>query len=728
MRIAPAFVIAAILVLCAANPCDAAVDLSRDMERLARLRDAMDVQADRIDYAEGDRRIVASGAVRIALGARTLFADEVSVDLDDQIVVATGQVILVEGTDVLEGDRIEYNYRTNTGVITNGRGTIGSGVSFSGVEIRREGERQFAVREGRFTACRVCQPESAKPWWEFRASEATIYQDEWIASRNTSFWIKGIPALYSPVFALPIGPRRTGFLIPRFAYGNSDGFTIKQPFFWAVSRSQDATLTTIYRTKRGFEFDGQYRYILDERSRGELRGRYLHDWESGQESPDRGEAHWLHDQILSPTWRFKADANYQSDIAVVRDFVDNSVAERTQPTLQSNVFLAQTTPRYMFQTLVAVTEALTNVGEQWFSRLPELQFQWLPAPVFGLPLVAEGNTTAAYFQRSGSEDAGRFDLYPILHLPLPVFPWLTSTTSLGFRETAYTATAQPGGDTNRFLADLGQRFGSTFLRRFEAPGLGFTRLTHIVDANVRYQYVPWVDQQSFLQFDSVDFVSPQNRLTFQLANRLMGRSQTADGAVRTYEVASLTIAQSVNLQPTTREFSDVYLEALTPERVDQAVKDPRPLTNGFTRATERRLSNLVFQAAFRPLPAVGLSGTVALNVEQIEVEGVNSGVEGRIREDLTLTVGQSYLRDRQVDGIVATIVWKATKNVALDLLTRYDVHSGTFLENTVNARVGTCCWEVGLRFTRRTQGPGQPDENSVQVTFDLKASAPAAAR
>jgi LPS-assembly protein len=728
MRIASALVIAVILGLYAVDACDAAADLSRDMERLERLREAVDVQADRIDYAAGDRRIVASGAVRIALGARTLFADEVSVDLADQIVAATGQVVLVEGTDVLEGDRIEYNYRTNTGVITNGRGTIGSGVSFSGTEIRREGERQYAVKEGRFTACRVCQPEPTRPWWEFRASQATIYQDEWIASRDTSFWIKGVPALYSPVFALPIGPRRTGFLIPRFAYGNSDGFAIKQPFFWAISRSQDATLTTIYRTKRGFEFDGQYRYILGERSRGDLRGRYLHDWESGQESPDRGEAHWLHDQMLSPTWSFKADANYQSDIAVVRDFVDKSVAERTQPALQSNVFLAQTTPQYMFQALVAVTEGLTAVGEQWFSRLPELQLQWLPTPVFGLPLVAEGNTTTAYFLRSGFEDAGRFDLYPVLRLPVPVFPWLASTTSLGFRETAYTAAARPGGDRNRFLVDLGQRFGSTFLRRFEAPGFGFTRLTHVVDAAVQYQYVPWVDQQSLLQFDSVDFVSPQNRVTFQLTNRLMGRSQAADGAVRTYEVASLTVAQSVNLQPTTREFSDVYLEALTPERVDQAVKDLRPLPNGFTRATERRVSNLVFQAALRPLPAVALYGTVALNVEQIDVEGINSGVEGRLWEDLTLTLGQSYLRDRQVDGIVATMAWKATKNIALDLLTRYDVHSGTFLENTVNARVGTCCWDVGLRFTRRTRGAGQSDENSVQVTFDLKASASVSAR
>jgi LPS-assembly protein len=728
MRSAPAVVIAVVLGLCVANACEAASDLSRDMERLESLRDAMDVQADRIDYAESERRIVASGAVRIALGARTLFADEVSVDLDDQILVASGQVILVEGTNLLEGDRIEYNYRTNTGVITNGRATVSPGVSFSGVEIRREGERQYSLKEGRFTACRACQGESAAPDWEFRASEATIYQDELIASRNTSLWIKGVPTLFSPALVFPIGPRRTGFLLPRFAFGNSDGFTIKQPFFWAISRSQDATLTTIYRTKRGFELDGQYRYILGERSRGELRGRYLHDWESGDQPPDRGEGHWLHDQILSPTWTFKADANYQSDTTVVRDFVDNSVVARTQPTLQSNVFIAQTTPQYMLQGLVAVTEGLTNVGEKWFSRLPELQFQWLPAPVFGLPLMAEANTTAVFLARTGADDAGRLDLYPLAHLPLPVFPWLTSTTSVGLRETAYTAAAQPGGNTNRFLVNLGERFGSTFLRRFEAPGFGFTRLTHVVDSSVQYQYVPWVDQQSLLQFDSVDFVSPQNRLTFRLTNRLIGRSQAADGGVQTYEVASLNIAQSLNLQPKTREFSNVYLEALTPERVDQAVKDLRPLTNGFTRATERRLSDLVFQAAVRPLPNIALHGTVAVNVEHIGVGAINTGLEVHLRDDLTVEAGQSYVRERQVDGLVAKILWKATKNIALDLLTRYDIRSNTLLEETATVRLSTCCWEMGLRYTHRIRGPGQSDENMVQVTFDVKMPTVAAVR
>jgi hypothetical protein len=206
----------------------------------------------------------------------------------------------------------------------------------------------------------------------------------------------------------------------------------------------------------------------------------------------------------------------------------------------------------------------------------------------------------------------------------------------------------------------------------------------------------------------------------------MGRSPGPSGEPRTYEVATLSVTQSVNLQPKTREFSDVFLQALTPERVDQAVENLQPLPNGFTRATERRLSNMVFQTGIRPQPAVALYATVAVDVERPSVEGVNSGVEFQLWDSVTVEAGQSYVRDRQLDGIVARILWRVTQNLSLDLLTRYDLRSSTLLENTASLRFATCCWEVGLKYTYRNRGPEQTDQNDVQVTFSLKVpNAPA---
>lgn len=727
MRVVPAILFALFLGLGLAMACEAAGDLTRDLDRLNRLREAVNVDADRIDYDETERKVVASGKVRIVLGNRLLFADEVSADLDDQIFVATGHVILMEGFDRLEGDRIEYNYRTNQGVISNGRGTIAPGISFSGIEIRREGERQYSLKDGSFTSCRACESESSTPDWEFRAGEATIYQDEWIASRDTSFWIKGIPAMYSPVLALPIGPRRTGFLIPRFSYGGRDGFGVKEPFFWAISPSQDATFMPIYRTKRGFELDGEYRYVLDENSRGTLSGRYYYDLLSGNQPANRGDGRWVHDQVLSPTWTFKANAQYQSDRSVNRDFIDNTTAERTQAVLDSVAFVSQSTPDYLLLGLLETAEDLSGPATNWTTRLPEARFQWLPAPLFGLPLLAEGNTSAVFFTQSHTTGTGRFDLYPALHLPFELSRWLRAATSVALRETAYTSAEQPGGNTNRFLAEAGQQFESRFARRFDQPGFGFQRLTHVVEPSVGYLYTPWVGQQSLPQFDLADFISGQSRVTYRLANRLMARREEG-GEVRNYELASLSIAQSVNLQPQTRQFSNIYLEALTPERVDQAVTDVRPSIKGWSEARERRLSNLVFQGSLSPLPSLSLYGAVALDVEQPNMEGVNSGVVVRLLDSLTLDVGQTYVRSLSTDGLVGKLLWRVNQAVSLDWLTRYDIRSNTFWENTVHLRFSTCCWGVTLKFTNLAQAVGVPGQSSVQATFDLKSPTATTAR
>lgn len=697
----------------------AADDLRMDLNRLQRLRDAVQVDADSVEYNEAQRKVAAKGNVHIVLEGRSLFADEVSVDLDDQTLVATGHVILMEGLNRLEGDRIQYNYRTNLGVVTNGRGQLGPGVSLSGVEIRREGERTYRILDGRFTPCRACQPEPQTPDLELRAKEATAYLDDMVVARNASLWVKGIPALFSPIIGFPIGPRRTGFLIPNFGYGNADGFVVKQPFFWAISPSQDATLTPIYRTKRGLDFLADYRYLLSEHSRGEMTGRYLYDITPSAPQRNREQFSWQHDQELSPTWNGKADVRWQSDTTLNRNFVDNTVLERTQATLPSNVFVTQATPQYMLLGLLNYTRDLSGGTTSQAARLPDFRFQWMPGQVLGTPLIGEGDTSAVYLVRNQGLNAGRVDLHPGLRLPVALGPWLTATSLAAARETAYTASERSGGGNNRILAELGQRLTSRFGRHFDEPGLGLLRLTHIVEPTLGYQYVPWTNQQSLPQFDPADFISAQNRVTYQLTNRLIARWREASGEVRSHEVATLDILQSWNMQPRTREFSNVYLAGLTPERVDQAVNVLRDLGNGFSQVQERVWSNLVFNTTLSPIPGAAVRGTVALNPKDWTPDAINSGIELRRSDLLTLEIGSTYVRDQKANGMIGRIELHATKTILLDFLTRYDVHQ-SFLENSAGLRYSTCCWEVGIRYTHRIRGPNERAEDSVHVTFDLK--------
>jgi lipopolysaccharide assembly outer membrane protein LptD (OstA) len=172
----------------------------------------------------------------------------------------------------------------------------------------------------------------------------------------------------------------------------------------------------------------------------------------------------------------------------------------------------------------------------------------------------------------------------------------------------------------------------------------------------------------------------------------------------------------------------VYLTGLTPERVDQAVTAVTPLGRGFSQARERRLSNLVFSAGLSPLPSVAFRGTLAFNTEDRRTDAINTGLQVRLPDLITVEIGSTYVRDQLAEGVVGRIELHATKTLLLDFLTRYDAQTDTFLENSAGLRYSSCCWEVGLKYTHRTRGLGQPVENDFRLTFDLKIPTPAAAR
>lgn len=717
MRLVPVVLVAVCLWLGAGVSAAGEPGVLRDLESLRRLREAVEVEAEHLDYDAAERRLVARGGVRFVLGQVMIAADEMTAAMDEQVIVAKGHVILSDGTNRLEGEEIEYNLRTNLGVVRKGRALLSPGLEVRGVEIHREGERQFRIVDGDFTSCRICQAEPQTPDWEFRSTATTVHLDDYIVADHSSFWIKGLPALYFPRIIMPASPRRTGFLIPRAGYGGGDGIMLSLPFFWAISRSQDVTLTPTYRSKRGPDFHGEYRYVIAEDARGSVTGRYLYDTDQDR---SRSEFHWLHSQVLSPSMTFKADVNFLSDQSLGRDFVDSSVVERTQRTLTSNVFLTQTTPQYMLLGRLGAEQDLSSSAGSRSAQFPEGRFQWLPTVYADGWLVGEGTASAAYLEQSRTVDVGRFDLSPVLHLPIDLVPGVTAVSSVRFRETAYTDSALSDGQRNRVLIEMQERLATRLMRRFSLFRGPFQHLTHVVEPSLTYQYLPWVDQRSFPQFDVVDFVSPQNRLTFRLGNRLMARGREPKGGARVSELASLIIEQGINLQPRVREFSDVYLAGLTPERVDQAVENIQSLGNGFSQARERVWSNTVVRGQIAPIPGLSLRGAVAVNPEGPRADGISAGLVYRRADWLTLNLAHTYARDRQADGVVARLGVQAAKAIHLDFLTRYDGRTGVFREYGAGMKYGSCCWEVTFRYTRLAELPTRLASNDFKITFDLK--------
>ena len=321
----------------------------------------------------------------------------------------------MEGMNRLEGDRIEYNYRTNLGVITNGRATLDSGVSFSGVEIRREGERQYSVRDGRFTA-------AALP---ARAGDPGLG-----VSVRRGDRVPGRMDHLARHLALGQGHPRPVLPRPRAAHRSAaDGVSHSASRLRQPRRLQDQAalllghlplagchLTPIYRTKRGFEIDGEYRYVLDERSRGGLTRALLSRSRVRAARPRiAARRDWIHDQVLTPTWTLQGGCQ-------LPERPDGQSGLRREPrwrsarsaTVDSNVFVdpddltVHASPGWWRS-----TEDLSESVDELAVVAPPggAISSGSPPHSSALPLVAEGNTSAVLFRAEPTTTStGRFDL------------------------------------------------------------------------------------------------------------------------------------------------------------------------------------------------------------------------------------------------------------------------------------------------------------------------------
>lgn len=709
---------------------------SRDLlERVKELKSVVRIEANEMERREREKLTIARGDVHIQMENRALYADEVELDQVQEVLGARGRVQLVEGASRLEGDRFEYHYRTNTGVMYQAKGSIPPATAFRGVEIYKEGERRYRLVEGSFTACRICQPEPGGVDWEVRAKEAILEQDEYLEAKWASFWVRGLPSLIAPYLIYPLGPRRTGFLLPQIGYSGRSGFTYKQPFFWAIDESQDLTVTGVYRGKRGFEGDATYRYVLGPEARGFVDARVIQDRLSETANQVRTIITARHDQQFNPDLSLKGDINYVSDRIIQREFPETPPETRTASFSNSRVFLTQLWQNYGLQFMVDDTRALTTSSDSRLRRLPELSFSAFPQRLFGSPIVLEMDLSGTYLERKEVPDGGRADLFPKLSVPWRLLPWATMTPSVGFRETAYTKRGEGGeGGITRELLEARDSLEARFFRSFDSGATRVDRLVHLVEPRVSYWYINPVDQQELPQFDSVDFVSPQNRVTYSLTNRLLAKIKETDGSVRTLEFLSLSLSQSYNLNPRERTFSDIYLNALTPERIDQAVREvtTRSLGNGFSRVQERRFSNLVADLRASPFQNLAFYGIAAVNTEEDRVDGIEAGVRVAYPEYGRVELAHSFIRggetvglagpfsDRQTSGVVGRLLLTPIKNVAVNYLGRYDSLRDVSLENNVVLTYATCCWMMGIHYLNRSVVPGvSGSEDSVNVFFEL---------
>ncbi len=625
-----------------------------------------------------------------------LTARRVRVDHARRVVVAEGDVTLEQGASRLRGDRLDLDLTTRTGVVLNGSADLEGGLHLRGAILAKVGPRSFTLEGATLTSC-----EGDRPAWSFGFKRGRVTVDDYARLTSVVFRMGGVPLLYTPYILWPaLTERASGFLIPAVGFSSSRGGYLGVSYFWAISRSADATFLGEFYTHGAGALGAEVRLAPSKGTRLEAIGAVARDpdvsdgWEwktAGRIVSDdlakglRGVVTWLH----------------YSDIDFFQSY-DRDFFLTSARSTKSEGFLTWIGDPVALNLRVDREEAFYGADTVVTERRPVLEARLRPTPLFGQRLFVEAEGSAGLLssekpagQPSGSWD--RLDLFPKLSAPLSPLPWLSLDAEAGVRLTRYGESVSE--DRSSLVEDPYTRtvftagaglVGPSFARVFETSLGSFTKLKHVIEPRLDYRYTDGPDDTwRAPAFDQVDFVTPEHSLRYALVQRLLGKPK--NGFPR--EVASLEIARIA------------YLDTTGTTGSAQARRTPWEATlrvnTGPSLSFDARSS---YDPEARQVTSASLSANLSLGTRSLSLSLFDSKPVGAPSSSaqVRLTGGTPILRNR----------------LRLDLQGAYDISQSDLLEIRGLLTVEASCFKILVEY--RDLRVGVAPSRDVRVGLSLK--------
>ncbi len=721
------------------------------------------VDAKSVSYDKKTDTVSASGSVVVRRGESVLRADEVKLNRQTNEAQAQGDAVLTSPQAEIHASSMQLDLTDETGSLSDARVySDRGGYTLNGEQIEKRIGQSYRIINGRFTTCNC---ESGPPSWSIAGDSLDVTLNGYGYVNGGSLRVLDWPVLWLPRAAFPAyRERESGLLIPRVGFSNRRGFQLLQPFYWAISKSQDATLSFDLETSARIGLLGEYRYAFSRRTFGEFQVGYFNDSIGSNNfhisvpqginpvAPDnRVGVIGHHTQDLGPLTGY-ADLLLVGDNLFLREmntFTANERREgdlRTLPFTTSRAGLLEEWQRALVQAQVIYYQdligpivqqmrptnpnAATQVTSLVIQRLPEVDLAAQKQLGFGLLGDVTGSLTD--FVRGTGITGFRGDVRPAAELALPLGPSFFGTLHAAGRETAYGLTQNEmfGGFTgtlpqagfkevpttsSRELFELRGETGTEFDRVYDFPYFGLDKLKHTIEPTLQYLYVPPVDQGDLPVFDGIDRINKRSLFTYGVATRLLARSApTTEGEQgEVYELARASATQSYDflrdIPPTTNFTSQGIPE--NPRKGDHFSDIDFALRVNPTTATSIR-GYATYDTSDNTLS----SATIGIRLRQPQ-RLFGQDIRPRLLTRATFNIDYRFITDSILQLLDTSITLPLTQRIAALYAMRYDVNTDTFLENYVGVRLlSSCdCWALNLGFTQTHN----PSEVQVQAQFQL---------
>ena len=220
------------------------------------------LNAQKIVNKHNESKVIATGDVEVIQGKEVLRADYLEFDKIKNKVYVKGNVsILDEDGVVYFADYAEVDKGFKNGLSKNvsilfpdnSKMAASTGKRFKGTITR--------LKKALYSACN-CDDPNKKPTWQIKASEVVHdSKRKKISYKNAYLEFLGFPVAYTPYYSHPDPSvkRQSGFLFPSYRSNSELGTVISTPYYYALSPYKDLTLEPMYISGQRPLMYAQYR-------------------------------------------------------------------------------------------------------------------------------------------------------------------------------------------------------------------------------------------------------------------------------------------------------------------------------------------------------------------------------------------------------------------------------------------------------------------------------------
>ena len=647
----------------------------------------MTVRADRMEHAAGDGSLRASGNVEVLWQDTVMLADEALYDTGSKILTANGNIRVTKAGDTMSGDKLTLDTESGRAELENGRIFMAKGnFRADGKQIIRSSSEEYSLKQGGFTTC-----DDEIPSWKFGASALDVTLDEYATGKHVVFYIKDIPVFYFPYMIYPAKrERQSGFLFPRVGSSDKRGAFTEIPYYWAISPSQEATITLDLQTKRGIGGDIDYRYLRSRTSEGRMGGYLINDQVADKV---RGQLLQQHYELISNGFSFASAINLTTDHTFLQDYGEKT-GDYNRQYNDSRVILIKSWQQWLASAQGIYTQSYydQNRANTPLQVIPELSLYAIREQIPGIPqLYFDLDLQATSFYRQQGMHGQRLVVSPQISSTQTFWGGRFNLALFGATQfRAYKPSEDQQGTVNDqsvLLPMAGASLSSSFSRLYDFSLLDLQRLRHELVPEFSYRYVKDVDQSELPLFDQHDRLQPLDQLELSLASHLGGRI-AREGAAEYRSLMTLRLRQPYNLSH--RDQTD----PLTLLAQDGAWGDLILESETFPH----RYFKLLFDTRYNHYDRTIASS--AIGAELNDQRGNSTRISYRnVRQEL------EYLE--------AGAALALTKPFYLGYSSRYSFDKQDFLESYYTIEYRHQCWSVIAGYRERNE------EKSWTINFNL---------